>query len=251
MKESLKALHNSVAHLGEVIEKIEPDKYTDSAYPKEWTIADTMSHLGSGAVITSQNFDNILSGAEADPDFSTSTWDEWNAKDPAAQVADALVADAALLDRLQMLDEEGRDKFEFSMGPVKFDFDGFVSLRLNEQALHTWDIEVTTNGSATVPEDAAAVMVDHVAMFVGFSGKTNGVAHDLHVKTVNPEREYVLAFGEDSVSMSVNEHGGNVDLELPAEAFVRLVGGRLDPKHTPRNVTGEHLDELRQAFPGY
>jgi hypothetical protein len=162
-----------------------------------------------------------------------------------------LVADAALLDRLQMLDEEGRDKFEFSMGPVKFDFDGFVSLRLNEQALHTWDIEVTTNGSATVPEDAAAVMVDHVAMFVGFSGKTNGVAHDLHVKTVNPEREYVLAFGEDSVSMSVNEHGGNVDLELPAEAFVRLVGGRLDPKHTPRNVTGEHLDELRQAFPGY
>ena len=251
MKESLKALHNSVAHLGEVIEKIEPDKYTDSAYPKEWTIADTMSHLGSGAVITSQNFDNILSGAEADPDFSTSTWDEWNAKDPAAQVADALVADAALLDRLQMLDEEGRDKFEFSMGPVKFDFDGFVSLRLNEQALHTWDIEVTTNGSATVPEDAAAVMVDHVAMFVGFSGKTNGVAHDVHVKTVNPEREYVLAFGEDSVSMSVNEHGGNVDLELPAEAFVRLVGGRLDPKHTPRNVTGEHLDELRQAFPGY
>jgi uncharacterized protein (TIGR03083 family) len=251
MKESLKALHNSVAHLGEVIEKIEPDKYTDSAYPKEWTIADTMSHLGSGAVITSQNFDNILSGAEADPDFSTSTWDEWNAKDPAAQVADALVADAALLDRLQMLDEEGRDKFEFSMGPVKFDFDGFVSLRLNEQALHTWDIEVTTNGSATVPEDAAAVMVDHVAMFVGFSGKTNGVAHDLHVKTVNPEREYVLAFGEDSVSMSVNEHGGNVDLELPAEAFVRLVGGRLEPQHTPRNVTGEHLDELRQAFPGY
>ncbi len=251
MKESLKALHNSVAHLGEVIEKIEPDKYTDSAYPKEWTIADTMSHLGSGAVITSQNFDNILSGAEADPDFSTSTWDEWNAKDPAAQVADALVADAALLDRLQMLDEEGRDKFEFSMGPVKFDFDGFVSLRLNEQALHTWDIEVTTNGSATVPEDAAAVMVDHVAMFVGFSGKTNGVAHDVHVKTVNPDREYVLAFGEDSVSMSVNEHGGNVDLELPAEAFVRLVGGRLDPKHTPRNVTGEHLDELRQAFPGY
>jgi len=251
MKESLKALHNSVAHLGEVIEKIKPDKYTDSAYPKEWTIADTMSHLGSGAVITSQNFDNILSGAEADPDFSKSTWDEWNAKDPAAQVADALVADAALLDRLQMLDEEGRDKFEFSMGPVKFDFDGFVSLRLNEQALHTWDIEVTTNGSATVPEDAAAVMVDHVAMFVGFSGKTNGVAHDLHVKTVNPEREYVLAFGEDSVSMSVNEHGGNVDLELPAEAFVRLVGGRLEPQHTPRNVTGEHLDELRQAFPGY
>jgi len=251
MKESLKALHNSVAHLVEVVEKIEPDKYTNSAYPKEWTIADTMSHLGSGAVIASKNFDNILSGADADPDFNKSTWDEWNAKEPAAQVADALVADAALLDRLQMLDEEGRDKFEFSMGPMKFDFDGYVSLRLNEHALHTWDIEVTTNGSATLPEDAAAVMVDHVAMYVGFSGKSNGEAHDVHVKTVKPEREFLLAFGEDSVSMSVNEQGGHVDLELPAEAFVRLICGRLDPKHTPRDVTGEHLDELREAFPGY
>jgi uncharacterized protein (TIGR03083 family) len=251
MKESLKALHNSVAHLNEVIEKIEPAKYTDPAYPTEWTIADTMSHLGSGAVIMGQNFDNILSGAAADPDFNKTTWDEWNAKEPTAQVTDALVADAALLDRLQMLDEEGRDKFEFSMGPMKFDFAGFVSLRLNEQVLHTWDIEVTTNGSATLPEDAAAIMVDRAALFVGFSGKSNGVAHDVHVKTVDPEREFVLAFSEDSVSMSVNEEGGHVDLELPAEAFVRLIGGRLDPKHTPRSVTGEHLDELREAFPGF
>src|ERR1700679_245839 len=109
MKEPLKALHNSVAHLGEVIEKIGPEKYADSAYPTKWTIADTMSHLGSGAVIMSQGFDNILSGAEADPDFNKTTWDEWNAKEPSAQVTDALMADAALLDRLQMLDEEGRD----------------------------------------------------------------------------------------------------------------------------------------------
>jgi uncharacterized protein (TIGR03083 family) len=251
MRKSLKALHNSVAHLNEVIEKVGPDKYTDSAYPKEWTIADTMSHLGSGAVIASQSFDNIVSGAEGDPDFNKSTWDEWNAKEPSAQVADALVADAALLDRLQMLDEEGRDKFEFSMGPFKFDFDGFVGLRLNEHALHTWDIEVTTNGSATVPEDAAAIMVDHVEMYVGFSGKANGVAHDVIVKTVDPERDFVLTFGEEKVSMSVNEHGGHVDLELPAEALVRLIGGRLDPKHTPRTVTGEHLEELREAFPGF
>jgi uncharacterized protein (TIGR03083 family) len=251
MRKSLKALHNSVAHLNEVIETIDPAKYTDSAYPKEWTIADTMSHLGSGAVIMSQGFDNIQSGADADPEFNQSTWDEWNAKEPAAQVADALVANEALLDRLQMLDEDGRDKFQFSMGPMKLDFDGFVSLRLNEQALHTWDIEVTTNGSAAVPEDAAAILVDNVGIFVDFSGKANGVAHNVHVKTVDPDRDFVLAFEEASVSMSVNEEGGHVDVELPAEAFVRLVSGRLDPTHTPRSVTGEHLDELREAFPGF
>jgi uncharacterized protein (TIGR03083 family) len=251
MKESLKALHSSVAHLSEVVEKIDPAKYTDSAYPKAWSIADTMSHIGSGAVILSQRFDDIVAGNETDPDFSQSVWDEWNAKEPAAQVTDALVADAALLDRLQMLDEEGRDKFEFSMGPMTFDFDGFVGMRLNEQVLHTWDVEVTVDGSATLPEAAAAVLVDNLPMFVGFSGKPSGEAHDLHVSTSEPAREFILAFGKDSVALSPNEHGGHSDIELSSEAFVRLVSGRLDPKHTPRSLVNEHLDELRVAFPGY
>jgi len=41
------------------------------------------------------------------------------------------------------------------------------------------------------------------------------------------------------------------DLVLPAEAFERLVYGRLDPAHTP-DVEGDAslLDELRRVFPG-
>jgi uncharacterized protein (TIGR03083 family) len=251
VKESLKALHNSVAHLNEVIEKVGPDKYESSAYPTEWSIADTMSHIGSGAVILGQNFDNIVNGSEPDPDFNQATWDEWNAKAPAEQVTDALAADAALLDQLQMLDEAGRDAFEFSMGPFKFDFAGFVGMRLNEQALHTWDIEVTLDANAALAEDAAGVMLKNVPMFVGFASKPNGEVLDLHVKTTDPEHQYVLSFKEDSVNLEDNEHGGNVDLELPAESFVRLVAGRLDAKHTPHGVASEHLDTLRTAFPGF
>jgi hypothetical protein len=42
------------------------------------------------------------------------------------------------------------------------------------------------------------------------------------------------------------------DLELPSEAFIRLVYGRLDPAHTPE-VSGRPtvLEELRRAFPGF
>jgi hypothetical protein len=41
------------------------------------------------------------------------------------------------------------------------------------------------------------------------------------------------------------------DLALPAEAFIRLVYGRLDPDHTPtfRGDAGA-LDRLRAVFPG-
>ena len=39
---------------------------------------------------------------------------------------------------------------------------------------------------------------------------------------------------------------------FPAEAFLRLVAGRLDPEHTPLGVdAADRLDELRQAFPGF
>ena len=61
----------------------------------------------------------------------------------------------------------------------------------------------------------------------------------------------MLSFAETSLSFAPNEHGGQVDLELPAEAFVRLVGGRLDPKHTPFGLDNPLLEELRQAFPDY
>ena len=42
------------------------------------------------------------------------------------------------------------------------------------------------------------------------------------------------------------------DLRLPAEAFLRLVFGRLDPGHTPDSVDGaDRLEELRTVFPGF
>jgi len=251
MKESLKQLHASVGHLAEVVEKIDPSKYTSPAYPAEWTIADTLSHLGSGAVILSQRFDDIVAGTEYDQSFQQGVWDEWNAKTPEGQVADALAADAALLDRLQMLDEAGRDKFEFTMGPMTLDFDGLVGIRLNEHVLHTWDVEVASDGSATLPEPAVEVLIDRLGMYVGFAGKPLGEVVDLHVHTYDPERDFLLAYTEGSVALSVNEHGGNVDLSLPGESFVRLVTGRLDVKHTPRGVEGERLAEVRAAFPGY
>ena len=61
----------------------------------------------------------------------------------------------------------------------------------------------------------------------------------------------MLSFAETSLSLALNEHGGHVDLELLVEAFVRLVGGRLDPEHTPFGLDNPLLEELRQAFRGY
>ena len=40
------------------------------------------------------------------------------------------------------------------------------------------------------------------------------------------------------------------DVELPAEAFARLVYGRLDAEHTPSGEHGSTLDVFQRVFPG-
>ncbi len=44
--------------------------------------------------------------------------------------------------------------------------------------------------------------------------------------------------------------GTAADIEITADAFARLVYGRLDPEHTPHNEQGHVLDVLRRVFPG-
>lgn len=250
MSTQLEALRTSVQHLRDVVQRVDPTKFESPAYPTKWSIADVLSHIGSGAVILMRQFDDIVEDRTTDGTFNQSVWDEWNAKPPAAQVADALIADGALLERLESLPDDRRGQFQFLMGPMTFDFAGFVGLRLNEHALHTWDVEVALDPAPTLPSEVAGAVVDNLEMIVRFTGKPSGDVRDVRVHTTDPSRSLTLSFGPDSIDLASSEPDGHVDLEIPAESFVRLIYGRLDPNHTPSGADDRHLDELRRAFPG-
>src|SRR4051794_19232875 len=135
----LDALRRSVERLQTIVGALTDNDLTGRAYPSEWTIAEVLSHLGSGAVISRRRLDDLLAGSDTPEDFAQGVWDGWNAKTPAAQRSDGLAADTALLEGLEAVTPAQRDQFAFSMGPIHVDFDGFVGLRLNEHAVHTWD----------------------------------------------------------------------------------------------------------------
>lgn len=251
MSSRLPALRSSVEHLNFIVERLEAHHHEASAYPSDWTIADTMSHLGSGAVISKRRLEDTLSGQESDPDFNQSVWDEWNAMAPSQQVERSLVVDAELLEALEAVTEDQRSGFHFSMGPFNLDFEGMVGLRLNEHALHTWDVEVASDSSATLSEEIAGEIIDNLAMIVGFAGKAHGEEKDVTVRTSNPSRDLTLRFAGESVSLSSTPHAGNVDVDIPAEAFVRLVYGRLDASNAPAGLNQLHLEGLQKAFPGF
>ncbi len=251
MSEVLAALQTSVARVHRIVVGLGPEQVRESAYPREWSVADVLSHIGSGGVIMRRSLEDTLAGRKADGSFNQTVWDEWNAKSPEDQASGALVADVALLAALDEVGEEQRRGFTLAMGPMKLDFDSFVGLRLSEHVVHTWDIEVVVDPDAVLPEGAAAVMIDRVGVIAGLVGRPPGTDAAVRVSTTGPERHLAVLLSPDSVQLVPSEPGSDPDLTLPAEAFIRLIYGRLDPDHTPRGIDGPPLEQLRQVFPGF
>jgi uncharacterized protein (TIGR03083 family) len=251
MDNPLGALRNSVGHLHELCQNLDDGQLERQSYDSEWSIAQVLSHLGSGAVILRRRLQDIRVGSATPDDFAPSVWDDWNAKGPRAQAHDALVADEAVLEALEDVSEADRAELVFAVGPLSLGFNEFAGLRLNEHAFHTWDIEVVFDDAARLPQDATALVVDNLALIARFSGRPDGRERPVAIRTSDPERDITLSLSADSVELTPGEGGQLPDLELPAEAFCRLVYGRLDPDHTPP-FTGDAalLDALRAVFPG-
>jgi uncharacterized protein (TIGR03083 family) len=244
------ALRFSVASLHDLAAPLTEQQLTGGAYPTEWTVAQVLSHLGSAAVITQRRLEDALAGRETPDDFAPSVWDTWNAKSPVAQRDDALAADAALLARLEAVAPDDRDRFSSAMGPMTLDFTQFVGMRLNEHAFHTWDIEVVGDPEATLPEQVAALVIDNLELIARFTAKPTGETASIMVATTDPARGFTIDLTPETVSFKAASDAAAADLELPAEAFARLVYGRLDAGHTPFGDHGAAIAALRRVFPG-
>jgi uncharacterized protein (TIGR03083 family) len=252
MPDPLSALRSSVDRLAGVVRPLDDVAVTGRAYPSEWTIAEVLSHLGSGAVIAHRRLDDALTGSPTPDDFNPGVWDEWNAKSPRTKVDDGLVADAAFVARLEAVMPGERGRFKTTMGPLEFDWDAFVCMRLNEHLLHEWDVTVSVDPAATLAEDGTALVVDNLELIGRFTAKPNGDPGTIIVATSDPDRSFAVTIEPGTVTFAPAASAEQPDLSMPAESFIRLVYGRLDPEHTPRSVAGEPsaLHQLRAVFPG-
>ena len=241
----------SVDRLHALVGGLDDAQLVSRSYCDDWSIAQVLSHLGSGAVISLRGLQDVRAGTATPDDFNQSVWDEWNAKSPRAQADDALAADEELTRALEAIDETERAGLTFSLGPMNLGFNDMFGLRLNEHVFHTWDIAVVLDGSARLPEEAAALVVDNLSLMARFSGRPDGQDRTIAIRTTDPERAIALRLSPDGVEVGPGEPGQSPDLQLPAEALSRLVYGRLDSGHTPV-FTGDAalVETLRGVFPG-
>lgn len=253
-EDPIAALRASHERLAAIVAGLTPEQETASAYPSEWSIAQVLSHIGSGAEIMALAFDAALNGTPAPGrEAYPAIWDRWNAKAPSDQVRDGIESDRQLVARFESLDADQRARLRFASFVGEVEADRLALLRLNEHAVHTWDVAVALDPTATIGPEAVGLVADNLALVAGFSGKAEALAGVVvQVTTSDPDREFTLTF-DSAVSLQPGRAAAaNAELALPAEAFIRLVYGRLDPAHTPAvTATGVALDDLRRAFPGF
>lgn len=251
MTAHLEPLRASVARLRDVVESLDDAQLEQQAYPTEWRIADVLAHVGSGAVIMSRRVEDGLAGRSMPEEFAPSVWEEWNAKSPREKADAAVAADRELVARLEAVGEQERSAFSTSFGPLTVGFDDLIAFRLNEHGMHTWDVEVTLDSTAGLHPEQIALIIDNLGLIARYTAKPTGSLRTVAVRTTEPARDFVVALTADSVTFSAEPADGQQQLVLPAEAFARLVYGRLDPDHTPPfDGDADILDELRKVFPG-
>src|SRR5215210_6469860 len=76
----VEALGSSVVRLRDFGSRISEAGLTGRAYPREWSIADVLSHIGSGAVIMQRRLEDSLASRPTPDDLATGVWDTWNAR---------------------------------------------------------------------------------------------------------------------------------------------------------------------------
>jgi uncharacterized protein (TIGR03083 family) len=247
------ALRHSHDHLQTLVEPLGLADLEQRSYASEWSIAQVLSHLGSGAEIFGLFLQAGLTGQELPGrDEFVAIWDTWNAKDPQAQATDGLQSDETAVERFESLDPGQRAGLRLHMFGMDMDLTGLVRMRLGEHAVHTWDVAVALDPSATVAPDAVVLLIDTIGQVAARATKPDGKPRRIRVSTSDPERHFLLETGEAITLTESDGEEGLPELRLPAEAFIRLVYGRLGPHHTPHvEADGVDLDELRELFPGF
>jgi uncharacterized protein (TIGR03083 family) len=258
-------LRESYDDLNSLVQPLTPDEVRGQSYCTDWSVAQVLSHLGSGADIALLMLPGAL--GEAEPvgrEAFPAVWDVWNAKSPDEQAADGLAADEKHVQTLEALTDEQLAAIDMDFfGMMRLDAAGMVRMRLSEHVMHTWDVAVMADRAATVQADAVEMLINSVPRFLARRAKPLDEPFSARITTTNPDRDYLLTSDGESVTMTdwPGEGGAAGDAEgsdvphvrMPAEALLRLAYGRLDPDHTPSSVSGDAdaLNKLRAIFPGF
>jgi uncharacterized protein (TIGR03083 family) len=243
--------------LAELVAPLSDEQLTHQSGASDWAVSQVLSHLGSGAEIHLDTLKLAQAGHERPTAQNDGIWARWNAMSPREQAEGFLQHGKALVDWVAQLDETQRRDIRVVLPflPEPAGLDLYLGLRLNEDALHGWDIAVAYDDKAEIASDTAEVLLEllrgPLSFMLGFVGKTDALGgKQAHLAVRTPEAAVGLTFADRAALTDVPADADG-ELHLGLGAFVRLLAGRL--RELPDDaVTGPlSAAELRKVFPGY
>lgn len=256
-REWLVALRSASSDLQVLLDDLDEQDLTRPSLAGEWTVAQVLSHLGSGAEICAELVRRGLAGDDRGPqrDQLVPVWERWDALSPADQAAQWRQADAAHLDLLAGItaDQEASLRVPYFAGPM--DLTTYLGYRLSEHALHGWDVAATYDASATVGQvDLVWRRIDMIA--ARFHDST--VRDRLAPLAVALEHDGHPDGRRDRLDVGAEVHVVSDDATTAAgcatattDVLVRLVYGRLRPEDQLELTGPATRDDLVRLFPGF
>ena len=251
----VRAVRASHDRLAGIVATLDSDDLRKQSYAKEWSIADVLSHLGSGAEIFELSLNAGLGGEAPGQEDNQRIWDTWNARSPEEQAAQSIAANEALVSRVESLTPDQLAAFRVSMfGGMIMDAAGLLRMRLSEHAVHSWDVAVVVDPAARVSQDAVGLLVGGLPQMMQWMGKKADEPAVIAVTATSPDGAYTLDTGGVTLTPVAPEAPASASLELTSEALLRLVYGRVDESAVASGelrTTNVTLPELQAIFPGF
>ncbi|OXM63214.1 maleylpyruvate isomerase family mycothiol-dependent enzyme [Amycolatopsis vastitatis] len=250
---TITALRSEYDVLAGLVRTLSDDQLAATGGAAEWTVAQVLSHLGSGAEIGRAPIARAAGETVAAEDNQT-IWARWDASTPRAQAEGFLEANRRWLDTVEALTPGQRASLTVDLGflPEPVPLVTALGMRLSEVANHSWDVRVAFDPDAGVDAGSAAVLVElltgHLGFMLGFLAKPAELEKPVSVAV--PGAGLVI---DDAVAVVPRLESPSATFDGPAEAFVRLLSGRLKAPYD-KGVTVEGdvtLDDLRRVFPGF
>ncbi len=248
---ALRSNHDTLVTL---VPSLSDDQLAGPSGASEWTIAQVLSHLGSGAEISVKPI-AAAAGLPVEAEDNQAIWARWDAAAPADQASGLVKHDTTYLDTVEGLSAEQRESITVDMGflPEPVPLVVALGMRLNEVAAHAWDVRVGLDPDAGVEADSAELLLELYAgplgFLLGFAANPDQLAEEVRIAI--PGGGIVVA---DQVSVTRDLSDPTATFTGAPEAVARLLTGRLTAQHTPAGVQvsgNVSLDDLRKVFPGY
>jgi uncharacterized protein (TIGR03083 family) len=250
---TITALRSEHDRLAGLVGTLTDDQLAVTSGAAEWTVAQALSHLGSGAEIGRAPIARAAGQTVAAEDNQT-IWARWDASAPRAQAEGFVASNARWLETVEAFTPEQRSSLTVDLGflPEPVPLLTALGMRLNEVANHSWDVRVAFDPEAGVDTESAAVLVDlltgPLGFLLGFLAKPAELADPVSVAV--PGAGLVI---DDTATLVDHLEAPSATFNGPQEAFIRLISGRLKAPYV-NGVTvdgGVTLDDLRRVFPGF